>query len=83
MPGLDGAPFDSVSPNEWLLENVPYTDGEIAFFARPAMPVEVVDLDLAPDAAVLVIERRTRDGERTVTAVSLVYPAGHRLTAQL
>lgn len=83
LPGLDAAPFDRISANEWLLEHIPYTGGTLSFAAEAAEAETARLLDIAADSPVLTLDRVTLDGERVITAVKLTYRAGHRFTARL
>ncbi|WP_158967756.1 GntR family transcriptional regulator [Chachezhania sediminis] len=83
LTGLDAAPFDRVSPNEWLLEHIPYTGGALAFSAEPASAQIARLLDVTDASPVLCLDRSTQDGDRIITAVRLYYRAGHRFTSSL
>ena len=75
--------FTAISANEWLVRNVPYSGGSIAFLARPADAPVARALDCAPGAALLAVERTTfRDGA-AITFVRLTYAPGHRVDATL
>jgi len=74
--------FDTVSPNEWLLINAPYTHGEIGFSAKSAG--EFGDaLGVSEEASVFEIERRTWDGDRAITQVCLTFAPGYRMQTEL
>tara|TARA_R110002126_G_C10490649_1_gene504133 strand:- start:37186 stop:37893 length:708 start_codon:yes stop_codon:yes gene_type:complete len=66
--------FDAISPNEWLLQQVPYTNAEHVF--RAAQPTQEDDdhLKLAPGEPVFIIERTTWLSDKAVTHVRLVHP---------
>ncbi|MCR8722839.1 GntR family transcriptional regulator [Frigidibacter sp. ROC022] len=83
LPGLSEAPFDETSPNEWLLEHIPYTGGEISFGAHAASVIEARALQTSVGAAVFGIRRTTRDGEHALTTVDLTYAPGHRMRTTL
>ena len=77
---LDVAPqagsesFETISPNEWLLQKVPYSNAEHTFRAAAADLEEKEHLDLGPNEPVFVIERTTWLDGRTVTHVKLSHP---------
>ncbi|PZQ99996.1 MAG: GntR family transcriptional regulator [Cereibacter sphaeroides] len=71
--------FATVSANEWLVANVPYASGDIAFSAEPANGQEAEMLDLAKGAALFIVERTTWTAEAAVTSVRLAYRPGYRL----
>ena len=80
----DSAPdFTGVSANEWLVENVSYSRGDIAFSAANASDFEAEILGAPIGAALFVVERHTWVEDRAVTAVRLTYAAGYRMQTQL
>jgi GntR family transcriptional regulator, histidine utilization repressor len=78
---LDGAApeFAQVSANEWLVANVPYASGDIAFTAEPAGLAEAQVFDVAAGTALFIVERTTWTAEAGITQVRLVYAPGYRL----
>lgn len=83
VPGLDTAPFETVSANEWLVANAPFTGGDIAFAAVAADDRTAALLACAPGAPCLTVTRTTEAGGVPVTAVTLTHAPGHRVTAAL
>jgi GntR family transcriptional regulator, histidine utilization repressor len=79
----DQADFITLSANEWLVRNVPYSDGTIGFTARPADALAARWLDCAEGDALLAIERTTRTEAAPITFVRLTYAPGHRVDATL
>ena len=79
VPEAATAPFERISPNEWLIENIPYTHGKIAFSASSATPFEADALDCNEGDALFVVERLTWDRERAITRLRLSYAPGHRM----
>jgi GntR family transcriptional regulator, histidine utilization repressor len=77
------ADFATVSANEWLVRNVPYSAGTIGFTARPADAQAARWLDCAEGDALLAIERTTRTEAAPITFVRLTYAPGHRVDATL
>ncbi|MEM6463886.1 MAG: UTRA domain-containing protein [Pseudomonadota bacterium] len=75
VPQARQGPFDSISPNEWLLREIPYSNAEHLFCAAQPSTDEKEQLDLAENEPVFVIERTTWLAERSVTHVRLVHPA--------
>ncbi|WP_136659307.1 UTRA domain-containing protein [Nitratireductor sp. XY-223] len=68
-------PFDAISPNEWLLREIPYTNAEHVFRASRAEPMDAEFLNLGEGEPVFVIERTTWLSDAAVTHVRLVHPA--------
>lgn len=79
VPGALDQGFDTISANAWLLQNAPYTHGEIAFRALSASSAEAAILRCRENAALFAIERLTWDGAASVTKVRLLYRPGHSL----
>jgi GntR family histidine utilization transcriptional repressor len=80
----DPAPdFTARSVNEWLVMNVPYTTGDIAFSAEGAGAVEARALGIDAGAAVFVTERTTWTDATPITAVRLIHAPGYRLHTTL
>lgn len=71
--------FAAISANEWLVVNVPYTLGDIAFSAANAGAPEAAILGLAPGAALFITERTTWNEAVPITWVRLAYAPGYRL----
>ncbi|MEH3035553.1 MAG: UTRA domain-containing protein [Sphingomonas adhaesiva] len=82
-PRITCQPLDDVSPGQWLLANVPWTEARHAVTARGAPPEVAAHLALPQHDACLVVERRTWNEEVPVTLVRFWYPGGdHRLEGQ-
>jgi GntR family histidine utilization transcriptional repressor len=73
--------LSAISANEWLVRNVAYSAGEIAFAAEPAGPREAAVLGVAEGAALFVIDRATFADAAAITLVRLACAPGYRLTA--
>jgi len=73
VPAAAKANFDTVPPGSWLIAHVPWTEAEHRITAARAES-EVSDFLEAPrGAACLVLERRTRRSEATVTIVRQIF----------
>lgn len=71
--------FAAISVNEWLVGNVPFASGEIAFSAENATPREAELLACAPGAALFVTQRTTYAERDPITLVRLAHAPGYRL----
>ena len=71
--------FRTISVNEWLVENVAYARGDIAFYAENADPRAAEVLGVPPGAALLVTERTTFGPDAPITFVRLVHGPGYRV----
>ena len=83
MPHLTDISFAKLSANEWLLQNIPFTHGDIVFAAKSASQLEAEHLATEPDTALFVISRTTWDHDIAVTMVELAFHAGYRKHTQL
>lgn len=75
--------FDAVSPNEWLVQNSPYTHGDFCFSAEKALEIEREHLGACEDDALLILERSTWRHEQFVTTTRVSFPAGYRICADI
>jgi GntR family histidine utilization transcriptional repressor len=83
VPSALGEAFHAVSANEWLLQNAPYTHGEIAFSAINATSADAEALACAPQPALFAVYRVTWDNAQSVTKVRILYSPGHQLRTRL
>lgn len=83
VPAATGQDFRTVSANEWLLQNAPYTDGEISFSAVQAEAEDAEDLGHPIGSALFAIDRLTWDTGVSVTKVKLLFAPGHQLRTVL
>ena len=83
VPGIEAVDFSTVSANEWLIQNAPYTGGDIAFSAMNADRA-LAELLAAPDgAAVFVVDRITWNKTEPITSVRLSYAPGYRMNTKI
>ena len=83
VPGAASADFTAVSSNEWLIQNAPYTSGDIAFTAINSEPWVAEHLGVAPGTAVFTVDRVTWDAEVPITSVTLSYAPGYRMNSRI
>lgn len=82
-PKITCQPLDDVSPGQWLLANVPWTEAKHRITARGATEMVARHLALAQGNACLVVERRTWNGDVPVTFARFWYPGDdHSLEAR-
>ncbi len=79
----EGVAFDRISANEWLVGNVSFTEGTLAFHALAADAGLAQRLACPPGSALLTLDRVTRAETGPITWVRLVYAPGHRVEAGL
>jgi len=79
VPNAQDTSFETVSANEWLLMNIPYTRGEISFSATTANKQEASMLDCSVDSALFRTDRLTWNGDDAITKLRLVFALGYQL----
>lgn len=75
--------FSTLSVNEWLVSQVSFVSGDIAFSAEAATAVEAEALSVAPGAALFITERCTWGLDAPITWVRLAHAPGYRLQTDL
>jgi len=83
VPDALAQDFRSISANEWLLQNVPYTRGEIALAAKPASAEDARHLNCPENSALLAVNRLTWDHGQSVTAVQVLFAPGHQMRTRI
>ncbi len=79
VPEILQADLSEISANEWLVQNAPFSDGDISFSAINASEVEAENLGIEKGTAIFIIERMTRMGETAITLVKLAYAPGFKM----
>ena len=75
--------FTSISANEWLVANIGFARGDIAFSASAASRPEAEALAIDQGTALFVTERCTWGSEAAITWVRLAHIPGYRLQTQI
>ena len=75
--------FAAISANEWLVSNVAFVTGDIAFSASAATEAEASALSVQRGAALFITERCTWGAEAPITWVRLAHAPGYRLQTHL
>ncbi len=75
--------FLTIDANEWLVQNAPFTRGDITFSAANATELEAELLETKEGAAIFVIDRTTWNADIPVTLVHLAYAPGYRVHTEL
>lgn len=83
VPAVNGVDFSNQSPNEWLVENIPFTAGDITFSALSASDFEAEILSCNKGEGLFVIDRSTWKTERAITSVRLVFAPGYRMHTEI
>lgn len=71
--------FGTVSANEWLVRNMAFASGDLAFLAEGATGRVAELFGLSEGAALLVMERTTWTADQPITLVRLTHAQGHRV----
>lgn len=79
VPGIEAVDFNQMSANEWLVQNVPFTTGDISFSADNANSEEAEILKATEGAAIFIVNRTTWDGRNPITSVRLAYAPGFKM----
>ncbi len=79
IPEVKDIDFSAQSPNQWLVENAPYTKGDLTFSAINASQKQSELLSCGLGNALFVIERRTWMKEMVITAATLVYASSYKM----
>ncbi|MFZ1814801.1 MAG: GntR family transcriptional regulator [Rhizobiaceae bacterium] len=83
VPDALKADFTQRSPNEWLVSNIPFEGGDIAFSAIAADARDASILQCKPGEGLFVIDRTTWSQDRIITSVRLTFCPGYRMQTEL
>ena len=75
--------LDTISANEWLVRNLPFSSGDIALSAANASAREAALLETVEGQALFVVERATWQGECPITSVRMLHAPGFRMRMTL
>ena len=83
VPGARDADFEDIGPNEWLINQVPFTDAELTFSASTAIGEVAEFLTIENGSAVFTAERVTWLSSIPVTYAQLFFHPGYQMTTRL
>lgn len=83
VPAAGAETFADISPNEWLVREVPFEGGDFTFSAMTATDAEAAALSCAVGEGLLVLDRSTWTGDTVITSVRLIFHAGYRMRAEV
>ena len=83
VPNILQAPFDRISINEWLVQSVPFSNGNVAFSAVNADREISTALNTRVDQALFLIDRTTWLDDLFITTMKLFYKDGFQLYSEL
>ncbi|WP_209348820.1 UTRA domain-containing protein [Pontixanthobacter sp. CEM42] len=83
VPAIADAPLETISANEWLVQSVPLSSGDVRFSAENASKAIAETLGAEANTALFRIDRTTWLEDQTITTMTLYYHEGFQLTSQL
>jgi len=79
VPDALTADFEHNNSNEWLVQNAPFSHGDITFSAANAGALEGEYLDVQAGTALFVMDRRTWSEDAPITSVRVYFAPGYRM----
>jgi GntR family histidine utilization transcriptional repressor len=83
VPNAADYDFEEMGPNEWLVREVPFTDGELVFSATNASAEIANFLNTTDGTAVFTVERTTWLETQNVTYARLYFARDYKMTTRL
>lgn len=80
VPEINESTFEEISPNEWLVREVPFSNAEISFYAQTADVTMSEFLQIAVGEPVFATERVTWREGNSVTLARMYFHRGYRVT---
>lgn len=83
VPDVLNVPFNNISMNEWLVKSVPFSNGDVVFYAVNADQKVADSIETEPGTALFVVERTTWSKNDFITTLKLFYKQGYQLYTRL
>lgn len=83
VPAVLEESFSDVSPNEWLVSEVPFEAGDFTFSAMTSTQAEATPLSCGVGVGLFVLDRTTWSGGRAITSVRLVFHPGYSMHTRI
>ena len=83
VPEAKKVDFEQISANEWLVQNAPFTRGDISFSAVNATTEQASFLAIEEGTSIFCVERMTWMEDNPVTLVRLFYGPGYKMQTTL
>ena len=83
VPGVNDVDFSKISANEWLVQNAPFSGGDLTLLASAADADESRLLRVEPAMHLFTIERTTRNKTTPITQARLVFSPGYRMQTSI
>lgn len=82
-PSARNEHFQDLSPNEWLVQKVPFDGGDFTFSALTAGSRLAEMLACAKGDGLFALDRTTRVSDQVITSVRLVFHKGYQLHTRI
>ena len=79
VPSFAEINLDRISGNEWLVQNAPFSGGEMSLFAIQADRMLARTFEVVENSALFATERSTWMEDLPITHVRMVYMPGYRM----
>ena len=83
VPNAEYEDFKAISPNEWLINEVPFTEAKLTFSATTATSDIAELISCQEGASLFTTERTTWLSDVPVTYVQLYFQPGYQMTSRL
>jgi len=83
VPQIKKVDLQTVSANEWLVQNVPFSEGEYVVEAKQVNRSIAKILNIDPGSSVLVSTRSTWQQQESVTLVTSYHSSGHKIRFEI
>lgn len=83
VPEIKSVSLNEISLNEWLVQSVPFSQGDVAFSAVNANLEMAETLGVQEGAALFVVDRTTWQNEDFITTLKLYYKDGYKLSSKI
>ncbi|WP_422366268.1 UTRA domain-containing protein [Pelagibius sp.] len=83
VPSVIDEVFSQISPNEWLVREVPFEAGDFTFSAITSTPAEASALSCSEGEGLFVLDRTTWTSQLVITSVRLIFHPGYRMHTEV
>ena len=83
VPSVMDEMFTQISPNEWLVREVPFEAGDFTFSAMTSTPTEAAALSCQEGEGLFVLDRATWTSQLVITSARLIFHPGYRMHTEI
>lgn len=83
VPEILEVDLERVNANEWLVQNKPYNECDLRFYAVNASEYDAKQLEILPGEALFVIERTTWIEKQPITCVKQITRPGYQMLTRV